>query len=148
MSGCNKGGCLCGAVRYKLKDVPTEYGACHCEMCRKWTGGIELGIQTGADGMTLDSEETLVRYKSSEWAERAFCGTCGSNMFWRLTAEGPMHGMLAVCAGTLDTLDGMTLTSEVYIDHKPAGHSFAQKTKTMTEADINAMVAASLEGDK
>ena len=77
MSDASKtGGCLCGAVRFTLKDTPTEYGACHCSMCRKFSGGIELGVQVLPDGITWDADEDLATYTSSAWAERGFCRRC------------------------------------------------------------------------
>ena len=39
------GGCLCGAARFELAEAPTSYGACHCGTCRKFSGGIELGVE-------------------------------------------------------------------------------------------------------
>lgn len=134
------GQCLCGAVRYTLASAPKSYGACHCGMCRRWSGGIELGLEVPPGGITWESEDEIATYQSSEWAERGWCQTCGSNLFRRLTAPGPMKGMLALCAGTLESLEGLALESEVYIDHKPAGHAFAGDSKRLTEADILAMV--------
>ena len=46
----------------------------------------------------------------------------------------------------LDTLEGMTFDTEVYIDHKPATHAFAGERKRMTEADVLEMVGASGDG--
>ena len=148
MSGASKtGGCLCGAVRFTLNDTPTEYGACHCGMCRKFSGGIELGIQVMPGGITWDADEDLATYSSSEWAERGFCRKCGSSLFWRLTAPGPMQGMLSLSVGALDSMDGLEFNTEVYIDHKPDSHAFAGERNRMTEADVMAMVAAAEEGD-
>lgn len=148
MSALNQSGhCLCGVVSYTLAEPPKGYGACHCAMCRRWTGGIELGIQVPADGITWSGDENIATFASSEWAERGWCKTCGANLFWRLTMPGPMQGLLAICAGTLDSLDGLELTQEVYIDHKPAGHAFAGDRHRMTEADVMAMVNAGAEGD-
>lgn len=142
---CKTGGCLCGAVRYTLADAPTHYDACHCGMCRKFSGGIELGLEVPDGGITWTSDETLRTFKSSDWAERGFCAKCGSSLFWRLTAPGPAHGLLSLSAGSLDSLDGLSLTTEVYIDHKPEGHAFAGNTRKMTEADVLAMMGAAPE---
>lgn len=141
------GGCLCGAVRYTLTTAPKELGACHCGMCRKFSGGIELGVEVPADGITFDSDDTLRTYASSDWAERGFCATCGSSLFWRLTVSGPMQGLFSLSAGSLDSLDGLELTQEVYIDNKPAGYALAGDHKRLTEADVMAMVAAAQEGE-
>ena len=87
-------------------------------------------------GVDWAGEENIQTYQSSDWAERGFCRKCGSNLFWRLTAEGPMQGMMSLSAGSLESLDGLELTAEVYIDHKPAGHAFAGERTRMTEADV------------
>lgn len=136
MSGSKTGGCLCGAARFELSVAPAEYGACHCGMCRKFSGGIEMGIHVPPGGITWTRADTVRAYPSSEWAERGFCGTCGSSLFWRLTAPGSMQGMLSLSVGALDDMTGMKFTSEVYVDAKPKSHSFAGKRKKMTEAEV------------
>ncbi len=130
------GSCLCGEVEYELAEEPTSYGACHCGMCRKFSGGIELGIQVPPGGVRFVPTDKLAIYESSEWAERGFCMLCGSSIFWRLTAEGPMKGMFSIAAGTLDDMSGMTFDTEVYIDHKPESHSFAGERTRLTEAEV------------
>ena len=130
------GSCLCGEVEYELAEEPTSYGACHCGMCRKFSGGIELGIQVPPGGVRFVPTDKLAIFESSEWAERGFCMLCGSSVFWRLTAEGPMQGMFSIAAGTLEDMSGMEFDNEVYIDHKPDSHSFAGERTRMTEAEV------------
>ena len=136
------GGCICGAVRFEITSNPTETGACHCGMCRKYSGGVFLGVQVPPDGLTLTKEDGLKIYTSSPWAERAFCAECGASLFYRVTAPGPMQGEYHVGLGTLDDANGILLTGEIYIDRKPDGYSFAQQTHQMTEAEVEAMFAA------
>ena len=135
------GQCLCGAVSYELAEAPSSYGACHCVMCRRFSGGIEMGVEVPPAGITWTGEERIGTYQSSDWAERGFCKTCGSSLFWRLTAEGPMQGLLSLSAGSLDDLNGMEFKTEVYIDAKPDSYAFAGDRKRMTEAEVMAMVA-------
>lgn len=137
------GGCLCGAIRYRLVEAPASYAACHCGMCRRWTGGVEMGVQVGPGGVEWEGEPAL--YRSSEWAERGFCPRCGSSLFWRLTAPGPMRGMLSLSVGSLDSMEGLAFDTEVYVDHKPASHAFAGERRRMTEAEVMAMVGAEAE---
>ena len=33
-----EGGCLCGAVRYRVKNDPMRGGVCHCRSCQRRTG--------------------------------------------------------------------------------------------------------------
>lgn len=136
------GGCLCGAVRYTLAEVPSSYGACHCGMCRKFSGGIELGLNVPPGGLIWDADDQLATFTSSEWAERGFCKTCGSSLFWRLTIPGEMQGLMSLSAGSLDDMSGLDFDTEVYIDHKPDSHAFAGDRKRMTEAEVLEMVGA------
>lgn len=139
------GGCLCNAVRYTLATAPDHVDYCHCSMCRKFGGPMGLEVQPG--GIVWEGEDQIQTYASSEWAERGFCRTCGSSLFWRMTAEGPGQGMLSLNAGTLDDMSGLPLKTEIYIDHKPDGYAFDGQTTKMTEAEVMALFAAPDEGD-
>ena len=86
-----KGSCLCGAVKILVKSISNEVGACHCDMCRKWTGGPLLAVDCGTD-VSFEGQENISVYNSSEWAERAFCNKCGSHLYYRLK-ESNQHIM-------------------------------------------------------
>lgn len=135
------GSCLCGAVSFEISSTIEKVGACHCDMCKSWSGGVFLGIEVLPDALKVTGEENLKTYSSSPWAERSFCGTCGSSLWYRLTAAGPYQGVYHLGMGTLKDPDGIPLTEEIYIDRKPDGYSFAQDTKTMTKAEFEAMFA-------
>lgn len=135
------GGCLCGAVRYTAEVDKPELGSCHCQMCRRWSGGVLLEVTVQPGAVQFEDDSHIKSFASSPWAERAFCDTCGSNLYYRVTAEGPHQGLTMLGAGTLDDIGDMKLTSQVYIDQKPGGYSFAEKTKDMTQAEIEAMFA-------
>ena len=130
------GSCLCGEVEYELAEEPTSYGACHCGMCRKASGGIQLGIQVPPGGVRFVPTDKLALYASSDWAERGYCMLCGSSVFYRFTGEGPMEGMFSITAGTLEDMSGMTFDAELYIDCKPDSHAFEGERMRMTEAEI------------
>ena len=38
MADTHEGGCLCGAVRYRVSNVPMVTAACHCTFCQRRTG--------------------------------------------------------------------------------------------------------------
>lgn len=135
------GGCLCGAVTFEITSEVAETGACHCAMCRKWSGGIYLGVRVGAQDVTFDGAGNISIFASSPWAERAFCKTCGSSLYYRVTAPGPHHGEYHIGFGTLDDPSGMSLTEEIFIDRKPGAYAFSGKRPVMTEAEVMAMFA-------
>ena len=83
-------------------------------------------------------------FTSSDWAERAFCKDCGSALWYRITAPGPMHGQYQIAAGLFDNAGGMSPRLEVYIDRKPEGYALegGDARRQMTEAEVIAAYAA------
>ncbi|MEO0913001.1 MAG: GFA family protein [Pseudomonadota bacterium] len=138
------GRCLCGAVSYVVHDDVKDVSVCHCTMCQRWSGGIHVGFEASAGGVTFAGEENITVYKSSEWAERAFCKICGSPVYYRITAEGPMHGAYAMEAGTLDSRDGLPLAKEIFVDQKPDGYAFAGDHPRMTEREFLTSIGVEL----
>lgn len=136
------GGCLCGAVRFTARGVGEAFGACHCDMCRRWTGSALLGITVPEGNVTWDGEEHIARRRSSAWAERAWCAECGSGLWFRVTIESPYLGNLELPIGLFDDASGLTMTNEIYIDHKPDSFAYAGAGRTlMTRADCVAKFA-------
>lgn len=123
------GHCLCGAVTFTSPDT-AEIGACHCGYCRRWGGGPLLAVHCGPD-VTFSGTGHISVYRSSEWAERAFCKHCGSHLYYRLLATGEYF----VPAGAFDG-DDFELTSQIYIDRKPPYYDFANHTPMLTEQQV------------
>jgi len=113
-----EGQCLCGAVTVQATPVRRHVEACHCTMCRRWG--------------EIDGGEHVVRYRSSEWAERGFCGRCGSNLFFHYLPNGN-HGFLAGLFPD-DTL--LPLSEEIFIDQKPGYYAFAGDAGKLTRAEV------------
>ena len=82
--------------------------------------------------MTFDGEDSIQVYDSSDWAERGFCGKCGSHLFYRLK-ESQQY---MVPAGLLDGGDDLVFDHQVFIDRKPSYYDFANETQNMTEAEV------------
>lgn len=128
-----EGHCLCGAVTMRATPVRRHVEACHCTMCRRWSGHAYLGVQCGT-GVEFEGEENVVRYRSSEWAERGFCGRCGSCLFYHYLPEGT-YGLLA---GLFPDDALLPLDEEIFIDEKPDYYVFAGDTEKMTDAEVMA----------
>jgi len=114
-----KGKCLCGAVRFTIHDLNPVFGTCHCKMCQRWAGSALLGLTVPADTVTFEGEENIKRFQSSDWAERAWCGKCGSNIWYQVTAEGPHSGTYHMPIGLLDDTSGLKMEREIFVDMKP-----------------------------
>ncbi len=131
------GKCLCGAVTFTAEAVEQHVHACHCSMCRHWTGGPMQAARV--DGVTYGGEEHINTYPSSEWAERGFCTRCGSSLFYRM----PETGMTVMAIGAFDDQDQFDLAGEIYVDEKPSGYDFAGDHERLTGAEF----MASMSGD-
>lgn len=131
-----EGHCLCGAVYVTALAISNKIGACHCGMCRRWTGGPSMSISCGSD-VTFEGEENITVFESSQWAERGFCNKCGSHLFYRLKTNKHYY----IPAGIFENADDLVFDNQLFIDKKPKYYSFANETKNMTEAEIFSMYA-------
>jgi hypothetical protein len=91
-----EGGCLCGAVRYRIDAEPRNAGYCHCRMCQRSTGApVVAWLTMASDGFAWTMGAPAI-HRSSPQAERLFCPACGSQMVFREIAEpGLLDGTLA-----------------------------------------------------
>lgn len=109
------GGCLCGAVRYVAKGPLREVVYCHCSQCRKQSGLYFAATAVAKTDFTLTAQDSLRWYAASSHAERGFCGTCGSVLFWK--AHQAAH--IAILAGSLDDPSGLTAASHICTAGRP-----------------------------
>lgn len=111
----NNGTCLCGAVQIEMANLPKQIGACFCSACRKINGGGPLLGVHGNSELKASGQENIVRYTSSDWAERGFCKKCGTTLFYHLTVGSEDY---IYSAGLFDDAE-FEITSEIFVDAKP-----------------------------
>ncbi len=138
---------MCGAVRFTARKVPDEFGACHCEMCRRWTGSAFLGTSVPRDSVTWEGEAQIRTLQSSDWAERAWCGRCGTPLYYHVTADGPLKDDYEIPVGLFDDANGLTMTSEIFIDQKPDSFAYTGDHNLMTRAEVLKKYGVSLDGE-
>lgn len=135
-----KGSCLCGAVKIMAKTMSANVGACHCAMCRKWSGGPFMAVDCGTE-VSFEGEDNISIYNSSDWAERGFCNQCGSALFYRLKQSQ----QYIMPVDLFDNIETPIFDHQIFVDEKPAYYSFANKTKNMTGAEVFALFAPPTE---
>ena len=78
------GGCLCGAVRYRLASDPYDAGWCHCRTCQLNSGSPAMAFASVAiDDWVIEKGQPR-RVKSSGFGHRLSCGTCGTPLAMRV----------------------------------------------------------------
>ena len=108
------GGCLCGAVRYEVAGRLRPVVLCHCTQCRRSTGHFMAATAARHRDFHLTREEELRWYESSDCARRAFCGRCGSTLFW----QGDGRDYISIAAGTLDGATGLLSACHIHVADK------------------------------
>ena len=109
-----EGGCLCGAVRYKLSGPPFSTLFCHCESCRKHTGAPVVALAGYRRDQMSYTRGTARVFASSPGVGRAFCGDCGTPMTWE--GDGGDHGPLVeILIATMDAPEDFA--PECHIHH-------------------------------
>ncbi len=126
--GERTGQCLCGAVTIRA-DMGDTIQACHCVQCQRWTGGGPY-LAAKASDVEITGGKKVAAYHASEWGERAVCGTCGATIYWRMQGREPR----SVAVGLLDDQSGLTVTEEIFVDHRPAWLPAWQGANQSTEA--------------
>ncbi|OWU86738.1 hypothetical protein ATO6_02795 [Oceanicola sp. 22II-s10i] len=127
------GGCMCGAVRFTASDVPAQFGICHCEMCRRWSGSATLSVSLPEASVEWTGAAHIRALQSSEDAERTWCDRCGSGLYYR-PVEGPARLVLSL--GLFDDPSGFALRDEIFIDCKPDSYAFVGDHPRRTRADV------------
>jgi len=124
------GRCLCGAVSFTATEVDPHMHVCHCGMCRRHAGALTMSVHVG--GITFKGESDILRYKSSDIAERGTCKKCGSHLFYHLFQPD----MYIMSIGAFDDQSKFTMGGEIYIDSKPDAYAFAGNHSRETEHEF------------
>lgn len=102
-----RGGCLCGAIRYEVTAPVDRILMCHCTNCQKATGaGASANVVVPAAALRLTCGTPRLfsqRVDSGNTLHRAFCGDCGSPIYSR---RDHVPDWLVLKVGTLDRPQG------------------------------------------
>ena len=78
-----RGTCLCGGVRFEVTQPFERVAACHCESCKKLSGGggtVSGRVRTEAIRL-LAGADLVKSFQPEEGSAKTFCSECGSNLF-------------------------------------------------------------------
>jgi len=103
-------------------------------MCRRWGGGPMLAVHCRS-GVAFAGHAPAV-YRSSEWAERGFCPTCGTHLFYHLLPSAEY----ILPAGLFQDED-FEVTSQIFVDEKPGYYALANETAMLTGEQVFAQFA-------
>ena len=125
-----EGGCLCGAIRYRLTEDALGLHVCHCTNCQRITGsGFLMSMPVHRRALDVASgAPQLFAYTSADGlAKREHrCAACGSCLW----SETRVPDVLAVQAGTLDDTSWL----------RPAAHIWTRSAQPWVEIPSDALL--------
>jgi len=96
-----KGGCSCGAVRYRLASEPYDTGWCHCRTCQRISGAPAIVFTTVPrdDFIVERGGDAIGVTRPTDFGKRQFCRECGTPL---TIAVDFQPETIDVAAATLD----------------------------------------------
>lgn len=111
--GLLHGACLCGANRFTLPGPAGDVTACHCRQCRQISGHFSASFDAAEARLHWQTGSALAEFATSGGAQRGFCTTCGSSLYFRAA-----DGSFSVEAGAIDGPTGGRLTGHIFTADK------------------------------
>ena len=115
-SETHEGGCLCGAVRYRVSGEAVARTLCHCVSCRRASGGVSVAWAV-FDRDAVEIEGELREYSSSPGIHWGSCAACGSLVAYRRDSR---PGHRDITTATLDDPAAFPPTVEIWVGEKCA----------------------------
>lgn len=111
-----EGGCLCGAIRYRVTGKPLTLYACHCTDCQKQSGsafGMSMMFLKTQLELLQGSPRTFTKTFPDDGRQKygKFCGDCGVRL-WGEASAAPQIAILK--PGTLDDTRGLVPVGHIW----------------------------------
>jgi len=135
-SGVAEGGCLCGAVRYRVSGSPVAATLCHCRSCRRASGGTNVACAVFDKSAFEWTRGEPDAYHSSPGIDWLHCGKCGSLVGYK-RASRPDH--MDITTGTLDEPDLYPPTVEIWLEHRIDWETLHPDLPKHQQSSLNAL---------
>ena len=108
------GGCLCGAIRYRITGEPKRVSNCNCRNCQKANAAVYVtGAAFDPAHLTFTGGEPAY-YRSSAWAQRSFCPSCGGQIAFHYD-DGEA---ISVWVPTMDDPNALPPMRTIWTEHR------------------------------
>ena len=130
MTSSNEGGCVCGAVRYRVQDRPTNTMVCHCRTCRRVAASPVVAWVTFPRAHFEWVRGQAAEFHSSEPVTRAFCAACGTPLTYAHRDSGET---IDVTTCSLDDPNAFPPTHHSWLSHDLEWVRFGDGLPTFSE---------------
>ena len=120
MTDTHEGGCVCGAVRYRVQGPPVVGTVCHSRFCQTRLAGAFAVMASFKEEAVeaLQGQLSTIEHRSDEsgrWLRMNFCPRCGTTVSH--TAE-LRPGVRTIAAGTFDDPGWFKIDRHIWVRSK------------------------------
>lgn len=109
------GHCFCGDIRFEVSE-PLLYSAfCHCESCRRASGGAYVPWTTFRKAAFRFLSGELSTYHSSPGVTRGHCARCGTSLTYE---HADRQGQIDVVLTAFDDPSKFEPVAHIFVDDK------------------------------
>lgn len=134
------GSCLCGGVRFEIEKASGPFEICHCNRCRKVSGGSSMpALEVDKADFRFTAGEELIHTFEAPMLYGPpayivpFCSTCGSP----LPLPRDEFDSLEIPAGLLDTDPKVKPDKHIFVEFMPAWDRISDDLPTFTLEQIH-----------
>ncbi len=111
------GGCLCGAIRYRIAGTPRSSSVCFCRSCRLAGGAPSVAwFVVDIDRFTLLAGRPAT-FQSSPAVTRSFCARCGTPLAYQHADD---RDAIEITTATLDDPQRLAPDREIWHSQRVA----------------------------
>jgi len=125
-----EGGCVCGAVRYRVTGKPKNTMVCHCQTCRRVAASPVVAWVSFSEKGFRFTKGRPREFRSSEAVLRTFCGDCGTPLTYR---HDSYVDTLDITTCSLDEPNRFAPTHHSWLSHDLAWVKFGDGLPTFQE---------------
>ena len=132
-NGPYKGQCLCGLIKYEVKEIEPRMGHCHCSMCRKFHGAAfaTLGEAKADNFHWVAGEARLKTYLAPNGTKRQFCDNCGSSLIF--VPSNDTGELIEFSMGTLDSKIELKPDAHIFTNYGASWYEIGDNLPQFTE---------------
>jgi|GEM_PF-289000 len=110
------GHCECGGVAFEVRGPMRAILQCACKQCRRSGSTLASFTNTHICDLVYQNDSGVAWYRSSPSAQRGFCKTCGSSLFYKRDVNDHPGGHLSVAAGLLNEPVGLPVAAGIFAE--------------------------------
>ena len=125
------GGCVCGAIRYRVEGSPANSMICHCKTCRRVAAAPVVAWVTFPRARFRFLQGQPSAFHSTAPVRRTFCGSCGTPLTYE-HADSSEYVDVTTCS--LDDPESFPPTHHSWLSHDIAWVRFGDRLPTFAKS--------------